>query len=98
MRTRKNPYRGTNLDDFLKEEFKNPRIKKGAEEMRLKLAVGRMVRRIAKQQRLSFRALAKRMGGSISQIQRLMSDENVNLDTLTKFAVATGKKLHIELK
>ena len=98
MKLKKNPYRGTNLDDFLKEEFKNPAIKKGAEQMRLKLLVGQMVRRIVKQQKLSFRSLAKRMGGSISQIQRLMSDENINLDTLAKFAVATGKKLHIEIK
>lgn len=98
MKSRKNLYRGSNLDDFLKEEFRNPDIKKGAEEMRLRLAVGRMVRKITKQQRLSFRSLAKRMGGGISQIQRLMNDENINLDTLAKFAVATGKKLRIELK
>lgn len=98
MKLLKNPYRGTNLNDFLKEEFKDPKIKKGAEEMRLKLAVGRMVRNIAKQQRLSIRLIAKKMGGSLSQVQRLMNDENVNLDTLTKFAIATGKKLYIEMK
>ena len=90
MKILKNPYRGSKLEDFLKEEFRDPEIRKGAEQMRLKLAVGRMVRRIAKQKKLTIRALAKRMGGSISQIQRLMNDENVNLDTLSKFAVATG--------
>ncbi len=92
-----NPHEGTHLADYLRKEYKKPNIRRGAEKMRVQLAVGRMIRRVLKQQKMSLRELARRMGGSISQAQRLLNDDNVNLETLTKFAMATGKDLKIEL-
>lgn len=98
MKKKSNPHVGSDFKDYLDEKLKNPSFRKAFERARLNLAISAMVRRIMKHKNLSVRALAKRMKSSISQVQRLLDDENVSLDTLNKFAEATGKKLSIEIK
>ena len=94
----KNIHEGAKLEDFLKEEFKDPEIKKEAEAIRLGLEIGQMIKRIIKQQKLSFRTLAQKMGGSLLQVQRLINNDNVNLNSLSKFAIATGKTLRVHIQ
>lgn len=93
-----NPHRGSSFSDFLKEELKEPELRREFEKATAEIMIGQMVRRIVKQKRLSIRQLAKRMKSSISQVQRLMNNANVSVDALARFAVATGKKLSIQLK
>lgn len=96
--SKKNPHKGADFSDFLKEELKDPAFRREFEKARLNLTVGATVRRIMKHHKLSVRALAKRMQSSVSQVQRLLDDENVSLETLAKFAAATGKKLSVEIE
>jgi len=93
-----NPHRGSSFNDHLREELKDPEFRREFEKARAEIVIGQMVRRIVKQKRLTIRQLAKRMKSSVSQVQRLMSDANVSIDALAKFAAATGKKLSIQLK
>lgn len=93
-----NPHRGSSFSDFLKDELKDPDLRREFEKITAELLIGQEVRRIAKEKRLSIRQLAKRMRTSISQVQRLMNDANVSIDALARFAAATGKRLSIELK
>lgn len=93
-----NPHRGSSFSNFLKEELKDPEFAREFQKVTAEIMIGQMVRRIVKQKRLSIRQLAKRMRSSVSQVQRLMSDANVSIDALARFAAATGKKLSIQIK
>ena len=93
-----NPHRGSSFSDFLQDELRDPDFRREFEKVTAELMIGQAVRRIAKQKRLSIRQLAKRMKTSVSQVQRLMSNANVSIDSLARFAAATGKRLLIELK
>src|SRR5687768_12297750 len=92
MARKKNSRIGSDVMEDLKERLKSKSFKEKFEKQRLKVAVGQMVRRIAKEKKLSIRDLASRMDSSVSQVQRLFEDKNVSVSTLTKFAAATGKK------
>lgn len=98
MMSTKNPHKGSRFSDLLKEELKDPVFRREFEKAATEIKIGQMVRRIVKQSKLSMRQLAKRMGTSLSQLQRLMNDENVSLESLARFAAATGKRLSINLK
>lgn len=89
---------GTTLDDYLHDRLRKKSFKVKFEKAKLKVSVGQMVQRIALQNKLSLRTLAKKMGSSLSQVQRLMEDENITISTLRKFADATGKKLEIRFR
>lgn len=93
-----NPHRGSRFSDFLKEELRDREFAREFQKATAEIMIGQMVRRIVKQKRLSIRQLARRMRSSVSQVQRLMSDANVSVDALARFAAATGKKLSIQLK
>ena len=98
MTKKKNPHIGSDFKDLLNEELKDPEFKREFEKARLRIAVGAMVRRIAKQKKLSVRILAKKMRSSPSQVQRLLEDRNISLDTLAKFAAATGKEITVNMR
>lgn len=89
---------GSKFDDFLKKELKNPEFKEEYEKVRMHLSIGKKVRKIAKREGLTVRSLAEKMDTSISQVNRLMTDANVSLETLSRFAAATGSKLNVELR
>jgi len=89
---------GSDFQDFLQEKLKSPSFRRGFEKARLNIVVGSMVRRILKHKKMSLRALAKKMDSSVSQVQRLIQDDNVSLDTLARFAAATGSKVSVQIK
>lgn len=68
------------------------------ERVRQNITVDLAVKRIMAHQNWTVRALAKTMGTSLSQVQRLMEGKNVTIDTLAKFAAATESDLEINLE
>lgn len=93
-----NPHRGSSFSEFLKEELKDPEFRREFERATAEILIGQTVRRIAKEKGLSIRKLAARMKTSISQVRRLMTDANVTVEALARFAAATGKRLSIQLR
>lgn len=98
MKKKKNPHVGSDVLKDLQKKLKKPEFRKEYEAARLHLAVGQAARKIAEKKSLSVRLLAKKMQASPAQVERLFQDKNVTLDTLAKFAVATGKSVHIDFK
>jgi len=91
----KNKYRGSNFDDFLKEEG----ILEEAELKASKRAVALQLEKLMQSQRLSKSAMAGRMHTSRAALDRLLdaSNPSVTLVTLDKAARVLGRKLKIEL-
>jgi len=91
----KNKYRGSNFDDFLKEEG----ILEEVELKASKRAVALQLEKLMQSQRLSKSAMAGRMHTSRAALDRLLdaSNPSVTLVTLDKAARVLGRKLKIEL-
>lgn len=98
MPKKNNPHIGSDVLADMDKKLKDPEFKREYEKARLQLAIGSMVRRISQQKKLSIRALAKKMHASPAQIERLFADKNVSLDTLAKFAAATGKTVSVKFR
>jgi predicted thioesterase len=87
------PHRGSTLDEFLKEE--------GLYEVTQAAAVKRVIAELLEEgmnrESLSKPMMAKRMGTSRSQLDRVLDPGNttVQLDTLIKAARAVGRELRI---
>jgi antitoxin HicB len=91
----KNKYRGSNLDDFLREEG----ILEEVEIKAAKRALAFQLEKLMKSQSLSKKAMAERMHTSRAALDRLLDTSNtsVTLHTLGKAAQVVGRKLKIEL-
>jgi antitoxin HicB len=91
----KNKYRGSNLDDFLREEG----ILEEVEIKAAKRAVALQLEKLMKSQSLSKKAMAERMHTSRAALDRLLDTANtsVTLHTLGKAAQVVGRKLKIGL-
>jgi antitoxin HicB len=91
----KNKYRGSNLDDFLKEE----EILEEVEIKAAKRAVALQLEKMMKSQKLSKKAMAERMHTSRAALDRLLdaSNTSITLHTLGKAAQVIGRKLKVEL-
>jgi DNA-binding Xre family transcriptional regulator len=91
----KNRYRGSNFDDFLKEEG----ILEEVEIRAAKRAIALQLEKLMKSQSLSKKAMAARMRTSRAALDRLLDTSNtsVTLRTLGKAAQVVGRKLKIEL-
>lgn len=91
----KNKYRGSNFDDFLKEEG----ILEEVEIKAAKRAVALQLEKMMKSRKLSKKAMAERMHTSRAALDRLLDTSNtsVTLHTLGKAAQVVGRKLKIEL-
>ncbi|MHB2268019.1 helix-turn-helix domain-containing protein [Aliihoeflea sp. PC F10.4] len=85
----------TTLDDFLGEIGKLEEFQATA----IKEVLAWQIEEAMKQQHLSRKRLAERMGTSRSQIGRLLdpNDGNVTLATLQRAAEVMGRKVRIEL-
>lgn len=93
----RNPYIGRTVGKVLHEKLKNKEFQKAYLKTRAELDLAREMKLILMRKKIGLRALARRMRTSISQAQRL-TDEHIksfNVDTLVRFAVATGTKLQI---
>ena len=91
----KNKHRGTNFDEFLRDEG----ILEEVEVKAAKRAVVLQLEKLMRSQSLSKKAMAERMRTSRAALDRLLdtSNSSVTLSTLGKAARVLGRKLKIEL-
>ena len=85
----------TTLDDFLRQEGRLEEF----EAVAIKEVIAWQIAEAMKQQKLSRKRLAERMGTSRSQISRLLDpkDGNVTIATLQRAARMVGRSLRLEL-
>lgn len=90
-----NKYKGSNFDDFLKEEG----LSAEAEAVAAKRVLAYQFELAMKKKHLSKVSMAKRMQTSRSALDRLLDPENssVTLQTLERAATVLGKKLRVSL-
>jgi DNA-binding Xre family transcriptional regulator len=90
-----NPHIGFSFDDFLKEEG----IHGETCTATVKEVLAWQIDQFRREQGLSKSGLAKRMGTSRSQLDRLLDPSNtqVQLDTLQRAAAALGRTLIVEI-
>ena len=95
LKKNKNPYDGSTLDDFLREEGVFEKIEAAA----LKRALAMKVADIMQEQHVQKAAMARRMHTSRAALDRLLDPANtsVTLATLTRAAKALGRKIKIDL-
>ena len=91
----KNPREGSSLDDFLQKEG----IFEEVEAAALKRAVAMKLADILEKEQVKKTVLAKRMHTSRAALDRLLDPSNpsVTLATLSRAALALGRKVKIEL-
>ena len=92
---KKNPHRGSDFRDFLKEEG----ILEEVEEHAMKQALALQLARLLKENELTKAEMAVRMKTSRAAVDRLLdaSNTSVTLTTLGKAARALGRTIKIEL-
>ena len=92
---RKNPHRGSSLDDFLRDEGLYAETSTAA----IKEVVAWEIAEAMRTQSVSKAEMARRMGTSRAALDRLLDPENhsVTLQTLSRAARVLGKRLQIEL-
>ena len=85
----------TTLDDFLTEEG----VREELQSVAIKEVLAWQIEQAMKDQGISRKKLAERMGTSRSQIGRLLDpkDGNVTLRTLQRAAELIGRKVRLEL-
>ena len=94
--TRKiNPHIGSDFDDFLREEG----VYDQAEVVAVKRVLAYELERNMQKAQLTKTDMAKRMGTTRAQLDRLLNPENpaTTLQTLVKAASAVGKRVKISL-
>jgi len=93
---KRNRHRGSNFDDFLRDEA----IFEDVQAAAVKRALAEAVAEAMKDAKLSKVEMARRMGTSRSQLDRVLDPAYtaVQLDTLIKSASAVGRDLRISLK
>jgi len=91
-----NRHRGSNFDDFLREQSIFDDVQAAA----VKRALSEAIEESMKEGKLSKVEMARRMGTSRSQLDRVLDPgyTAVQLDTLIKAASAVGRDLRISLK
>ncbi|MBX9812896.1 MAG: helix-turn-helix domain-containing protein [Burkholderiales bacterium] len=93
---KRNPHIGSDFDDFLKEE----KIFDEAQAIAVKRVLAYQLEQSMKKSRLTKSAMAKRMGTTRAQLDRLLNPENpsTTLTTVVKAAGALGKRVKISLE
>ena len=88
-----NPHIGSDFDEFLREEG----IYDEAQAIAVKRVLAFQLERNMQKAQLSKTAMAKRMGTTRAQLDRLLNPDNpaTTLQTLVKAAGAVGKRLRI---
>lgn len=91
-----NPHTGSRFDDFLQEEGIYDEVQAKA----LKRALAEQLVESMETRKLGKAQMARRMGTSRSQLERVLDPENtsVQLDTLIRAARAVGKVVEIKIK
>ncbi len=90
-----NPHIGSDFDDFLREEG----VYDQAEAVAVKRVLAYELERNMQKAQLTKTDMAKRMGTTRAQLDRLLNPENpaTTLQTLVKAASAVGKRVKISL-
>lgn len=93
---KRNPHTGSDFDDFLKEE----NILDETQAVAVKRVLSFQLEQSMKKSRLTKSAMAKRMGTTRAQLDRLLNPENpsTTLTTVVKAAVALGKRVKISFE
>jgi len=93
---KRNPHTGSRFDDFLKAEGIYDEVQAKA----LKRALAESLGESMETTKLGKAEMARRMGTSRSQLDRVLDPENtsVQLDTLIRAARAVGKVVEIKIK
>ena len=97
----KNPYLGSHFRTLLKKELKDPEFRKEYNLACARIKLQLRINELRKKKNLSIRQLAKRMGTSGTQIQRLLdteTDKDFRLGTLLRISQALGKELVIDFR
>ncbi len=86
---------GSAFDDFLENEG----ILAEAEAIATKRVITRMLEQYKEEKNLSKVAMAKTIGTSRSELDRLLNPENtsITLSTISRVAVALGKKITLQV-
>lgn len=87
---------GSSLDDFLEEEG----ILAEVEALAIKRVLAHRLREKIEEQKLSRRALARSIGTSTTQVDRILDPENtsITLGTMTKAASVVGLRVKVALE
>jgi antitoxin HicB len=93
--TKANPHVGSDFDDFMKEEG----LYDEAQAVAVKRVLAFQLERDMQKARLTKAAMARKMGTTRAQLDRLLNPENpsTTLQTLVKAAGAVGKRVKIVL-
>ena len=93
---KRNPHLGSDFDDFLNEE----KIFDEAHAVAIKRVLSFQLEQGMKKSRLTKREMAKRMGTTRAQLDRLLNPENpsTTLTTVVKAAGALGQRVTISLE
>ena len=98
MSTRQRTFKGRRyFADRLKEDLKNPRIRKAFNEAELPARIAIAVAQLRERQGITQKRLAREVGVKQQVISRLEDPEksNMTLATLNKIAMALGKHLDV---
>lgn len=95
MSKKKNPNRGTTLDDFLDDQG----MLEAFETVAVKEAIAFQIARQMETRNITKVEMARRMNTSRAQLDRLLdpNSRNVTLETLQRAAHALGKQLRVNL-
>ena len=95
MTKKKNPHRGSRLDDFLKDEG----VLEAFQAAAIKEVIAWQLEQAMEKKKLSKTAMAARMKTSRAQLNRLLDpkDGNVTIETLQRAAAILGRKVRVEL-
>ena len=95
MSQKPNPHVGSSFDDFLSEEG----LLEACEEQAIKELLAEQIKRAMQEQGLTRTAMAARMQTSRAALNRLLDPNrpSVPLRTLQKAAIASDKRLRLEL-
>jgi len=95
MKKQQNKHRGSDFDDFLKEENIYEEVCAAA----AKRAIAAQVSEALQAQKKTIAQLAKEMNTSRAAVHRLLDENNdsLSLKTLAKAATVLGKRLRLEL-
>jgi antitoxin HicB len=93
---KRNPHAGSDFDDFLKEE----NILDETQAVAVKRVLSFQLEQSMKKSKLTKSAMAKRMGTTRAQLDRLLNPKNpsTTLITVIKAASALGKRVKISLE
>ncbi len=95
MTSTNNPRIGSSFDDFLKNEG----ILEECEAVAIKRVLARQIAHEMEEKGISKTVMAKTMGTSRSQLNRLLDPQNtgISLETMQRAASVVGRELRLEL-